>query len=95
MGVIYLVRHAQASFGTADYDRLTPIGFTQAELLGAYFARRKIRFDAVYARFGKAFGDADLVILGEDDASLLLAVAQCHVVKLDVLREFEAAVHRR
>jgi broad specificity phosphatase PhoE len=48
MGVIYLVRHAQASFGTADYDRLTPTGFTQAELLGAYFARRKIRFDAVY-----------------------------------------------
>jgi broad specificity phosphatase PhoE len=48
MGVIYLVRHAQASFGTADYDRLSPIGFTQAELLGAYFARRKIRFDAVY-----------------------------------------------
>jgi broad specificity phosphatase PhoE len=48
MGSIYLVRHGQASFGTDDYDRLTETGFTQARLLGAYFARRNIRFDAVY-----------------------------------------------
>ena len=48
MGVIYLVRHGQAAFGTEHYDRLTEIGFTQARLLGAYFARRNIRFDAVF-----------------------------------------------
>jgi broad specificity phosphatase PhoE len=48
MGSIYLVRHAQASFGTEDYDRLTANGFTQARLLGAYFSARNIRFDAVY-----------------------------------------------
>lgn len=48
MGAIYVVRHAQASFGTEDYDRLTQTGFAQARLLGAYFALRKIRFDAVY-----------------------------------------------
>src|SRR5580692_8072986 len=48
MGSIYLVRHAQASFGTDDYDRLTEHGFTQARLLGAYFGLRNIRFDAVY-----------------------------------------------
>jgi broad specificity phosphatase PhoE len=48
MGSIYLVRHGQACFGTDDYDRLTETGFTQARLLGAYFARRNIRFDAVY-----------------------------------------------
>jgi broad specificity phosphatase PhoE len=48
MGTIYLVRHGQAAFGTGDYDRLTQTGFTQAELLGAYFRRRQIRFDAVY-----------------------------------------------
>ena len=45
---MYLVRHAQACFGTDDYDRLTETGFTQARLLGVYFARRNIRFDAVY-----------------------------------------------
>jgi len=48
MGAIYLVRHAQASFGTEDYDRLSQTGFAQARLLGAYFALRGIRFDAVY-----------------------------------------------
>jgi len=48
MGAIYVVRHAQASFGTEDYDRLTETGFAQARLLGAYFALRNIRFDAVY-----------------------------------------------
>ena len=48
MGVIYVVRHGQAAFGTEHYDRLTEIGFTQAGLLGGYLARRNIRFDAVF-----------------------------------------------
>jgi broad specificity phosphatase PhoE len=48
MGAIYVVRHGQAAFGTDDYDRLTPTGFRQARLLGAYFGLRKVRFDAMY-----------------------------------------------
>jgi broad specificity phosphatase PhoE len=48
MGVIYVVRHGQAAFGTENYDQLTEIGFAQTRLLGGYFARRKIRFDAVF-----------------------------------------------
>ncbi len=48
MGTIYLVRHGQAAFGTEHYDRLTDIGFSQARLLGSYFGRRDIRFDAVF-----------------------------------------------
>lgn len=48
MGVIHVVRHGQAAFGTGHYNRLTEIGFTQARLLGGYFARRDIRFDAVF-----------------------------------------------
>ena len=48
MGTIYLVRHGQAAFGTDHYDRLTEIGFAQARLLGGYFGRRNIRFDAVF-----------------------------------------------
>lgn len=48
MGVIYVVRHGQAAFGTDHYDRLTELGFAQARLLGGYFSRRKIRFDAVF-----------------------------------------------
>jgi broad specificity phosphatase PhoE len=48
VGVIYVVRHGQAAFGTEQYDRLTEIGFAQARLLGSYFGVRKIRFDAVF-----------------------------------------------
>jgi broad specificity phosphatase PhoE len=48
MGVIYVVRHGQAAFGTEHYDRLTEIGFAQARLLGAYFSLRRIRFDAIF-----------------------------------------------
>jgi broad specificity phosphatase PhoE len=46
--MIYLVRHGQAAFGTDHYDRLTDLGVAQARLLGSYFARRQIRFDAVF-----------------------------------------------
>jgi len=48
MGAIYLVRHGQAAFGTDDYDRLTEIGFTQARLLGGFFAARQLRCAAIY-----------------------------------------------
>jgi broad specificity phosphatase PhoE len=48
MGTIFVVRHGQAAFGTDHYDRLTETGFTQARLLGAYFALRNVRFDAVF-----------------------------------------------
>jgi broad specificity phosphatase PhoE len=48
MGAIYLVRHGQAAFGTDDYDRLTEIGYTQARLLGGFFAVRRVRCDAIY-----------------------------------------------
>jgi broad specificity phosphatase PhoE len=48
MGTIYVVRHAQAAFGTDDYDRLTQTGFEQARLLGAFFRLRQIHFNAVY-----------------------------------------------
>lgn len=34
MGAIYLIRHGQASFGQADYDRLSPTGHQQSRVLG-------------------------------------------------------------
>jgi broad specificity phosphatase PhoE len=45
MGQILLVRHAQASFGSADYDRLSDLGREQAQLLGAWIACRGRRID--------------------------------------------------
>jgi broad specificity phosphatase PhoE len=47
MGTLYLVRHGQASFGAADYDRLSELGQRQSERLGQYFAHKALRFDAV------------------------------------------------
>jgi broad specificity phosphatase PhoE len=45
MGQVLLVRHAQASFGSADYDRLSELGIEQARLLGASLASRGRRID--------------------------------------------------
>ena len=50
---------------------------------------RHAGFDAVHAGFRQRLGDADLFVLGEDDAGLLFAVAQSDVMNLDVLRELE------
>ena len=38
MAELYLVRHAQASFGTDDYDRLSQLGHRQSRWLGEYLA---------------------------------------------------------
>ena len=47
MGILYLVRHAQASFLQPNYDKLSPLGETQSRLLGEHWAQRKIIFDRV------------------------------------------------
>lgn len=47
MGILYLVRHGQASFGADDYDQLSDLGMRQSVQLGHYFARKGISFDAV------------------------------------------------
>jgi broad specificity phosphatase PhoE len=47
MGNLYLVRHGQASFGAADYDKLSELGHHQSVRLGEYFAAKGTRFDAV------------------------------------------------
>ena len=44
---LYLVRHAQASFHSADYDCLSALGERQSRWLGEYFASRDIRFDVL------------------------------------------------
>lgn len=49
MSIVYLVRHAQASFGSDDYDRLSELGRRQSRWLGEYFAGRGLRFSRVVA----------------------------------------------
>jgi broad specificity phosphatase PhoE len=44
---IYLIRHGQASFGSADYDKLSDLGQEQARLLGAALRPRLPEVHAV------------------------------------------------
>ena len=39
MGSLLLIRHGQASFGAADYDRLSPLGEEQSRRLGQWLKR--------------------------------------------------------
>lgn len=47
MGVIYLMRHGQASFGAEDYDVLSEVGREQAARAGRALAARVGRLDVV------------------------------------------------
>lgn len=47
MGRLFVVRHAQASFLSQNYDQLSELGETQSRLLGEYWARHRIVFDRV------------------------------------------------
>ena len=48
MSDIYLIRHGQASFGEDNYDKLSPTGVRQAEILARHLAKAGKLFDAVY-----------------------------------------------
>ena len=47
MGVLLLVRHGQASLGTADYDQLSDLGRRQAQVTGARLAAADLAVDRV------------------------------------------------
>jgi broad specificity phosphatase PhoE len=46
MGILYLVRHGQASFGADNYDVLSELGQRQALRLGQYLRERAVVFEA-------------------------------------------------
>ena len=47
MAELYLIRHAQASFGAENYDKLSVLGHQQSEWLGQYLAQEQLDFDNV------------------------------------------------
>lgn len=49
MPTVLLVRHAQASFGSADYDVLSPLGVEQATVLAAALSRRNLNVTRITA----------------------------------------------
>jgi broad specificity phosphatase PhoE len=48
MSQLILVRHGQAAFLSEDYDRLSPLGAEQSRLLGEFWTKRNVMFDAVF-----------------------------------------------
>jgi broad specificity phosphatase PhoE len=42
---LYVVRHGQASFGAANYDKLSELGWQQARWLGQWFTQQGVQFD--------------------------------------------------
>jgi broad specificity phosphatase PhoE len=46
MRKIYLIRHGQASWGQSNYDQLSGVGAEQCRLLGEFFWRTGVRFEA-------------------------------------------------
>ncbi len=67
MGVVLLVRHGQASFGTDDYDRLSDLGLEQARVLGAALRDRVQQLGAVFVgsmRRHRQTADACLEAMG-------------------------------
>ena len=49
MSTLYLIRHGQASFGSADYDNLSALGRRQGRIVGAHFLRAGIHFNACWS----------------------------------------------
>lgn len=47
MGAIYFIRHGQASFGSNDYDQLSPVGHQQGRVLGAALKARGVVPDLI------------------------------------------------
>ncbi|MFK7949345.1 MAG: histidine phosphatase family protein [Saprospiraceae bacterium] len=48
MSKLYFFRHGQASFGAANYDKLSPKGEEQSLELGKYLVQKKVQFDKIY-----------------------------------------------
>ena len=87
MKEIFLVRHAQASFGRKNYDRLSALGIRQAQILGDYFVGLGLKFDAIFSGSMERQIDTAQTVMSrfsEDGAKLGLCV-------IDAFNEFDSS----
>ena len=87
MKEIFLVRHAQASFGRKNYDRLSALGIRQAQILGDYFVSLGLKFDAIFSGSMERQIDTAQTVMSrfsEDGAKLGLSV-------IDAFNEFDSS----
>lgn len=82
MSVLHLVRHGQASFGSHDYDRLSPRGMQQVERLAAHW---------------RALGDQPTALYSgplrrqRQTAELIAGDAKLDIIEHPGFKEFEAS----
>lgn len=69
MSTLLLVRHAQASFLSDDYDRLSELGIEQSRQLGRQLALGGARFDAVFVGPRRRHAHTAEVLLAELEAA--------------------------
>lgn len=48
MGKLLLFRHAQASYGSKNYDQLSDLGYEQSRTLGRYLVENEVVMDKIY-----------------------------------------------
>src|SRR5258708_9795586 len=95
MSTIYLVRHGQACFGTANYDQLSDTGRDQVRLLGGYFAQSGERIDRIYSgALNRQCETADLIAqaVGIPGATVAVQPAFDEYDGDIILREFAASL---
>lgn len=91
LGEIVFVRHGQASFGTDDYDRLSPLGWQQARWLGEHFAHQGRRFHVAASgglRRHRETAEAIAETCGTEDSRLMPGLDE---MDYDVLQRDAAA----
>lgn len=89
MSSLYLLRHGQASFGTDNYDQLSPLGLRQALSTGASLAARDLNFDQIFVGPRRRhFGTAEAL-----QSAMLGAGAIHRVEALDEFAEGSALLH--
>jgi broad specificity phosphatase PhoE len=85
MSTIHLIRHGQASFGAADYDRLSSLGERQVQHLREHHARSGQHVDAVYSGTLRRQRTTAAILVGPDRAD---DAVRCH----DGFDEYDAHV---
>ncbi len=87
MSQLILVRHGQAAFLSDDYDRLSPLGEEQSRLLGVFWTKRELRFDAVFTGPRKRQCDTGRIVC---DTYAQAGLAMPELIELPEFDEYDA-----
>jgi len=83
MSTLYFIRHGQASFGQANYDKLSEMGELQSRLLGEYWIKWGVKIGAVYS------GSLDRQIESAKAVAAVFAANGKAFPQIAVMKEFD------